>query len=73
MKAHIRLAVFLASAVTGLAVAPIRAAEAVLPAPRPRIALGPDAAWSLRKPEPVPHVERKRAVRIVYQPLLAER
>jgi hypothetical protein len=71
MKAHIRLAVFLASAVTGLAVAPIRAAEAVLPAPRPRIALGSDAAWSLRKP--VDQADRKRAVRIVYQPLLAER
>jgi hypothetical protein len=65
--------VFLAAAVTGLAVAPIRAAEAVLPAPRPRIALGPDAAWSLRKPDPAPQIQPKRAVRIVYQPLLAER
>lgn len=77
MKVHLRLAAFAAALVAAMAAVPIRAADAVLPPARPRIALGGDDLWRLREPE-APGEGRNdtgapRAVRLVYPPLVAPR
>lgn len=78
MKAPFRLAVFLTTAVAGMAAVPIRAADAVLPPAKPRIFLGVEDAWSLRQAGAAARQEMgapagARTVRLVYPPLIEPR
>ncbi len=64
---------------TGFASFPTGAADSVLPAPKPRVALGAEERWALRPSDSVtalfaaPGDAPRRAVRIVYQPLVDPR
>lgn len=81
MKAPLRLAAFVTISVVALAALPTRAADAVLPPAKPRIALDVDGAWNLRSATDAngrrevvtAHVERKRVVRLVYPALIEPR
>lgn len=80
MKASLRFAVFVTTAVAALAAVPIRAADAVLPPAKPRVELGSGGPWSLRpagwsgrREETAAAPVRMRVVRLVYPPLIEPR
>jgi len=77
MRVHLRLVTFAAALVAAMAAVPIRAADAVLPPPKPRTALGGDDLWRLREPEVRGEGRNDTgaplAVRLVYPPLVAPR
>lgn len=76
MKLRLHLALVATIACAAL---PTVAADSALPAPKPRIAMGAEERWALRQPEPVKalftseETAPRRAVRIVYPPLVEPR
>lgn len=76
MKVRLHLALLVT---TALAAFPTGAADSALPAPKPRLAMGAEERWALRPSEPVKALfdtaeeTPRRAVRIVYPPLVEPR